>query len=130
MRIDGLYSRQIVSGDRGEALTKAASQMRSNNVSALPVLVDGKLVGILTERDLARAAADGVDPNQTTLDRYMTLDPAVAHPEEDSADVASRMLENGVRHLLVVDRGALLGIISARDLMLLEAWPPRTPTAT
>ncbi len=126
MKISGLYSTDVVSGSRGDTLTTAAQLMRSSNVSALPILDGSRLVGILTERDLASAAADGVDPTHAVVDKWMSLDPAVARPDEDSEEVANRMLANGVRHVLVVDKNSLVGVISSRDLMVLEAWPRRT----
>ena len=54
----------------------------------------------------------------------MTQHPLVATPNEDAQAVATRMLEHGIRHLPVVDGHRLLGVISARDLLMLEAWEP------
>ena len=60
----------------------------------------------------------------------MSLGPFVADPDEDSDDVVARMLDLGVRHLPILDGEALVGIVSMRDLLLLEAlrrWSPPAP---
>jgi CBS domain-containing protein len=68
--------------------------------------------------------ADGLDGGSISVAERMTPDPAVASPEEDSTVVAGRMAELGVRHLPVVDHGRLVGMVSARDLLIVEATPP------
>jgi CBS domain-containing protein len=82
----------------------------------------GRLVGILTERDVARALADGVDPVETVVGEYMTRDPITVTPGTDAADAAVTMLELGVRHLPVTEAGTVVGMLSSRDLLSLEAW--------
>jgi CBS domain-containing protein len=120
MRIGQLSRSELVTGALADTLSQAASRMRYADVSALPVVEAGELVGILTERDLTRAAAEGVDPRGHTVAAFMSLGPITADPNEDSDDVAARMLELGIRHLPVVEHGKLAGIISMRDLFLLQ----------
>jgi CBS domain-containing protein len=124
MRIGELTRQTVQTADLADTLTQAASQMRFADVSALPVTEAGRLVGILTERDLARAAAEGVDPKTHTVAAYMSLGPFVADPAEDSDDVVARMLDLGVRHLPILDGDELVGMVSMRDLLLLEALRP------
>jgi len=57
----------------------------------------------------------------------MTPGPVTAAPNEGSGAVALRMLELGIRHMHVVERGRVIGIVSERDLLMLEVWPGRTP---
>ncbi|HVS05800.1 MAG TPA: CBS domain-containing protein [Candidatus Dormibacteraeota bacterium] len=120
MRIGQLSRSELVTGALADTLSQAASRMRYADVSALPVVEAGELVGILTERDLTRAAAEGVDPRSHTVAAFMSLGPITADPNEDSDDVAARMLELGIRHLPVIERGKLAGIVSMRDLFLLQ----------
>ena len=115
----------MVTADISESLSAAASRMRLADVSALPIMEEGRLVGMLTERDLTRAVADAVSPTTVGVASYMSLGLSVAGPDEDSQEVAARMLELGIRHLPVLEQGKLVGIISMRDLLLLEALRPR-----
>lgn len=126
MRIGELTRQTVQTADLADTLTQAASHMRFADVSALPVTKAGRLVGILTERDLARAAAEGVDPKTHMVAAYMSLGPFVADPAEDSDDVVARMLDLGVRHLPMLDGDELVGMVSMRDLLLLDALRPVT----
>jgi CBS domain-containing protein len=125
MRIRELTQRTVVTADISESLSAAASRMRQADVSALPITEEGRPVGILTERDLTRAVADAVNPATVGVASYMSLELTVASPDEDSQEVAARMLELGIRHLPVQEAGEVVGIISMRDLLLLEVLRPR-----
>jgi CBS domain-containing protein len=127
MRIRELTQRAVVTADISESLSAAASRMRLADVSALPITEAGRPVGMLTERDLTRAVADAVNPATVGVASYMSLELTVADPDEDSQEVAARMLEQGIRHLPVQDAGKIVGIISMRDLLLLEALRPKAP---
>ena len=82
-------------------------------------VVDGmKLLGLITERDLVRAMANGADLDQVTVSSFMSRDPDIFSPEFDVWEAAEWLAESGYRHLPVVEDGALLGIISVRDLLL------------
>jgi CBS domain-containing protein len=107
-----------------DTIQHAASVMRGARVGALVVFDGDRLAGIITERDLVPIVADGLDGGSISVAERMTPDPAVASPEEDSTVVAGRMAELGVRHLPVVDHGRLVGMVSARDLLIVEATPP------
>lgn len=124
MRIRELTQPKVVTADISESLSAAASRMRLADVSALPIMEEGRLVGMLTERDLTRAVGDAVSPARVGVASYMSLGLSVAGPDEDSQEVAARMLELGIRHLPVLEQGKLVGIISMRDLLLLEALRP------
>jgi CBS domain-containing protein len=82
-------------------------------------VVDGmKLLGLITERDLVRAMANGADLDRVTVSSFMSRDPDIFSPEFDVWEAAEWLAESGYRHLPVVEDGALLGIISVRDLLL------------
>jgi CBS domain-containing protein len=125
MRIRELTQRTVVTADISESLSAAASRMRLADVSALPITEAGRPVGILTERDLTRAVADAVNPATVGVASYMSLELTVASPDEDSQEVAARMLQLGIRHLPVQEAREIVGIISMRDLLLLEVLRPR-----
>ena len=97
----------------------AATMVRGGFGSA--VVLEGRSVaGILTERDVLRAAASGADLTRSSLSRWMTPDPVTARPEVDSDEAAELMLGRGFRHLPVVESGELVGIVSLRDLLSLR----------
>ena len=123
MKVRALYRPEAVSADPDEALGDAAGRMQYQEIGSLAVIEHGRLIGILTERDLARALADGIDPFGTPVRSYMTEEPLLTvTPETDAGKVAATMLEQGVRHLPVLEGGQVVGMVSARDLLSLEAW--------
>jgi CBS domain-containing protein len=99
-------------------LADVAREMRQEDSDSIAVMEDGRLVGIITERDLVRAIADGVDPKQATANVIMTPNPATVSVEEDVSVVAMKMMRLGIRHLPVVDAmGTPVGLLSARNLV-------------
>jgi CBS domain-containing protein len=100
-------------------LADAARRMRHERVGAVAVMVSGRLIGIITERDLMRAVADGVDPERALASERMTPNPSTIDRDELATTAAERMIGLGVRHLPVIDDGRVVGVISARDLLRL-----------
>jgi CBS domain-containing protein len=99
-------------------LAEVAREMRQEDIDSVAVMDDGRLVGIITERDLVRAIADGVDPKQATATVVMSANPATVGTEEDISVVALKMMRLGIRHLPVVDAmGKPVGLLSARNLV-------------
>jgi signal-transduction protein with cAMP-binding, CBS, and nucleotidyltransferase domain len=82
-----------------ETLDEAADRMNWHQVGALPVFDGQQLVGIITERDLTAALAEGAAPAGTPVSEYMTPAPTVLGPDSELVEAAHRMLELGVRHL-------------------------------
>jgi CBS domain-containing protein len=83
-----------------------------------------RLVGIVTERDMIAALAEGADPATATVADYMTDQPVTVAPDDDLEVAARRMAELGVRHLPVVDGHQLVGVLSVRDLLSDQASMP------
>jgi CBS domain-containing protein len=82
------------------------------------VVVQGRmLLGILTERDVLRAAAAEDDLRAAPVERWMTPEPETALPDLDTEEAVSLMLSRGFRHLPVVLDGELLGMVSLRDVL-------------
>jgi CBS domain-containing protein len=133
MRVGVLVNPGVVWAEADEPLAELARRMRSHRVGALPIRDGDRLLGIVTEQDIVQAVADGVAATALAGER-LSPDPALVSPTEDCADAALRMLELGVRHLLVMERDAVIGVVSARDLLMLGAWPggipPVAPAAT
>jgi CBS domain-containing protein len=118
-----LMAKSIMSGDPRQTLRDAAAEMRTHRISALAVLDGNAIVGIITERDLLRAIADGRNPSVTHVSQYMTHSPKTIEAAEPAARAAAVMIKQRVRHLPVTDEGRLIGFLSARDLLALNPWP-------
>jgi CBS domain-containing protein len=81
--------------------------------------------GLVSERDVVRAIAEGADVDRTRASEIMTEDIAFAHPEEGVLDVAHRMLHDEIRHLPVVEDDVVIGVISIRDALQALSADPR-----
>jgi CBS domain-containing protein len=123
MRVSERCRRVLIVTLPEETMLGAATRMRRYDVSALPVYRRHRLVGIVTERDVVSAIADGADPATTRVADYMTDRPVTVRPDEDVEVAVRRMAELGVRHLPVVDGNRLVGVLSMRDLQA----PARVP---
>jgi Predicted signal-transduction protein containing cAMP-binding and CBS domains len=130
MKVESVYHPAVACLGPDASLSEAASLMRAGEFGSMAIYEGDRLAGILTETDLVRAVADHRDLASTTVSEYMSLDPVTAGLDEDSMEVAERMVRNGFRHLPVVEKGRLIGMVSARDLLQVEAWPPARHRAT
>jgi CBS domain-containing protein len=93
-----------------------ATVLRENGISSVVVVEDGRLAGIVTERDLVNLVADGGDPRTTKVADRMSKDLDTVDPKTDIAEAADHMARLKIRHLPVLQDGELAGIISIRDL--------------
>jgi CBS domain-containing protein len=117
MKVSDLQHHELFTAQADESLDVAADRMNWHQVGALPVLEGRQLVGIITERDVTTAMAEGADAVTTPVSDYMTPAPEVLQPDSELADAAHRMLELGVRHLPIVRSGLLVGVLSIRDVL-------------
>ena len=119
-------SRDLLTVEPALALGEVARRMVAKDVGAVVVLDGDELVGILTERDVLRAVADGISDDTRVADR-MTRQPDTIDPDESMQQAAVLMIHGGFRHLPVVEGGAVVGMLSIRDLMrvVLEDSVPR-----
>jgi len=97
-----------------DTLGEVAEKMRAQNVGAAVVRDHGKLIGILTERDMLRAMAARVHTSEARVRQWMTEDPITAPPDMTAEHAAEVMLSHGFRHLPVVEGPNVLGIVSLR----------------
>src|SRR3954463_5762746 len=96
----------------------AAYLMKERRVGAVLVISEGRLAGIFTERDaLFRVIAEGRDPAKTELQDVMTANPRTITPDRPFGHALHMMHEGGFRHVPVVEGGAPLGVVSARDAL-------------
>ncbi|HET7517250.1 MAG TPA: CBS domain-containing protein [Actinomycetes bacterium] len=117
MKVSYLHQHELFTAQTDESLDVAADRMSWHQVGALPVLEGQHLAGIITERDVTAAMAEGADPVITPVSDYMTPAPEVLRPDSELADAAHLMLELGIRHLPIVRSGHLVGVLSIRDVL-------------
>lgn len=110
---------QIYHADADQKVMEVAQSMVERNIGAVPVLRNGRLVGIFSERDLMkRVVVEGRDPHATRVSDVMTPDPFVVSPNEDEETCLLIMKQHGFRHLPICDGDRLVGLVSLRDLLL------------
>jgi len=100
-----------------ETLGEAVSRLVNHNCGALIVLQAGKMVGIISERDVLKACAELTGPLEATVDERMTRDLVTAEPQDEVEDVMGLMTYHRIRHLPVVKDGGLAGIVSIGDIV-------------
>jgi CBS domain-containing protein len=100
----------------------AARFMMEHNIGALPVLRNGQLAGILSERDIMnRVVAVGRTPGTTAVSEVMTANPRSVSADESVEECLFIMREFGFRHLPIVDGKDLKGLVSLRDILMHQA---------
>ena len=118
MNVRDLPPGRLLTVDPETHLEEVARTMRLEDSDSIAVMSEARLAGIITERDLVRAIADGVNPKKATARVIMTPNPATVAADEDVNVVALRMVRLGIRHLPVVDEeGTPIGLLSARNLV-------------
>lgn len=117
MRLDALVSGAAAVVGPETSLASAARFMVDEDAAALAVIGGRELIGILTDRDLVRAAAAGIAMDDVPVSEWMSEAPDTVPPGVSIAEAAEWMLEMGYRHLPVVDNDELLGIVDVRDLL-------------
>ncbi|MFF5260930.1 cyclic nucleotide-binding/CBS domain-containing protein [Actinomadura viridis] len=122
MLIGNVYRPMVLSCQAHESLVAVARRMVERKVGALAVLDGDRVAGIITERDLVGALAGAADPAAEKVAAYASLHLRTAGLDEDSQEVARRMLDADIRHLPVDDHGRVVGMVSMRDLLALETW--------
>jgi len=101
-----------------DTLGEVAERMSAVNVGAVVVKDYGRLIGILTERDMLKAMAARVHTSDARVREWMTEDPLTATAEMDVENAAQVMLEHNFRHLPIVDdNGAVIGLVSLRRVV-------------
>lgn len=111
-----LMNTRVAATTPGTPVAEAAAGMIKANVGSAVVMQGPFLAGILTERDVLRAAASGEDLSASLVSAWMTPDPQSASPDTPAEEGAQIMLLNGFRHLPIVEDRKVCGVVSLRDL--------------
>ncbi len=119
MEIGPLTTRAVLTVKEDDSLRDAAVGMVERGVGSAVVLVDRKPVGIVTDRDVMRAYAQGTDGSTRNVADYLSRRLLTAPATMSVREAAQIMRDRGFRHLVVVDdAGALVGVFSMRDLVV------------
>jgi CBS domain-containing protein len=119
---DLVKDRKVYSVDADKTVVEAARFMMEHNIGALPVLRNGELVGMFSERDIMnRVVAVGRMPGQTKVGEVMTANPRSVSVDETVENCLFLMREFGFRHLPIVEGKQLKGLISVRDVLFRDS---------
>jgi CBS domain-containing protein len=118
---DIVKNREVFTVQRGQTILEAAKFMVEKGIGAVAVLHEDRLVGIFSERDLLkRIVAKGLDPAKIKIEQAMTSNLVTAHPNESYEACLAKMQSHGIRHLVIASGDRLVGVISLRDLMMID----------
>jgi len=114
-------NRDVFTVQRGQTVIEAVKFMVEKGIGAVAVLNEDRLVGIFSERDLMkRIVAKGLDPQQVKIEQVMTSNLVTAHPSESHEACLAKMQAHSIRHLVIASGEQLVGVISLRDLMMID----------
>jgi CBS domain-containing protein len=116
MRVGDVMSGNLLTTDSTTPLQQAAERMCDRGIGAILVLAGDSVAGILTERDVLRAVAQG-GVEGTKVAAWMTRDPETVTVDDSTTRAAELMIRGGFRHVPVLDGNRPVGIVSIRDLM-------------
>jgi CBS domain-containing protein len=117
VEIGPLVTQQVLSVGPDHSLLDTARMMSERKVGAAIVQTDEGHPAIITERDVLRAVSEGANLSLTTVSVYMTSTPVCASCEWDVVEAAKIMRRGGFRHLIVLNDGSVVGMLSIRDLV-------------
>ncbi len=122
MKVEEMMSRRLFALPESATAEAAARLMSKENIGLLPVLVKGRLAGVVTDRDLmTRCIAEGCAPSETPLENIMTRKVVYTRPEETVLEASRLMARHRVRRLPVCRGDAVVGVLSLGDLARRES---------
>jgi len=116
LAVRDVMTTSVVTTSPDSPVADAAAAMVRHKVGSALIIQSRFLTGILTERDVLRAAASGRDLTNSPVSEWMTKDPEQASPETTVEDALQLMLLHGFRHLPVLEGREVCGVVSLRDL--------------
>ena len=121
MTVRESMSTEVLTVGPSHTIREASKMMRAHHVGAVVVVdPEGEGAGILTERDVLTALAEGADPDKETVADHLTAEIVYAAPGWTLTEAAEAMMRGGFRHLVVLEEGEVAGILSVRDIV--RSW--------
>ncbi len=117
MSIESLFTREILRTAPDATLAQVAEAMVANDAGSMLVFDADALVGMITERDIVRAAVRVPDIRQARVSEYMSPDPWVVPVQWSARQVATRMINHGIQHAPVTRDDVVMGVVSSFDLL-------------
>jgi CBS domain-containing protein len=115
--ISEVMTRDVRATEPSATIVDAAKTMAREDIGPMPVVQAGRIVGIVTDRDIVvRVIAAGKDPKSTTVGEIASSDLVTVSPDDDLDDALTRMAQNQVRRLPVVEGDRLVGIVAQADV--------------
>ena len=115
--IKEVMTRDVRACEPNATVAEAAKVMAQEDVGPVPIVEDGRLVGIVTDRDIVvRVVAEGRDPNATTVKEIASTDLVTVSPDDDLDEALHLLAERQVRRLPVVEGDRLVGIVAQADI--------------
>ena len=111
-----IMTSDVLTVEPSDTIGETAQKMVERGVSSAVVSDYGNLVGIVTERDLTRAVAGRVHSSEARVREWMTSEPVTLTRDASPEEAARVMLDNGFRHIPIVDGESIVGIVSIRDV--------------
>jgi CBS domain-containing protein len=127
MYVSEVMTKASVTESPSEPIKAAASRMWAQQTGSLLVMEGGSLVGIITERDVMKCIARGLDVESTPVSAVMTRGVQTVSPMTTVGDAARQMASRWIRHLPVVDESGVVGMVSQRDLVGIFAALAKEP---
>lgn len=117
MKVKDIMTKDIASLCSDDSVEKAAQLMSQYDVGSIPVCSGEKVIGIVTDRDIAlRSSANSQNTKQQKVQDIMSSSPVVGSPEMDVRDAARIMSQEQIRRLPIVDHNSLVGIVALGDI--------------
>ncbi|MFL0196090.1 CBS domain-containing protein [Clostridium sp. WILCCON 0269] len=116
MKVKNIMTKSVASLNPDDTVQKAAQVMQENNVGSIPVCQGGKVIGIITDRDISIRAEVTEGAGSKTVRDIMSSNPVTVSPDMDVQDVSRIMSERQIRRVPVVENNNIVGIVSLGDL--------------
>jgi CBS domain-containing protein len=117
MKVRDIMTNEVATATLDSTVEDIAGMMKEEDTGAIPVVDDGELAGIVTDRDIViRCIAEGKDPAETTVEDILTEELHTIEPDADVDEAARLMSDRQIRRLPVVEQGELIGVISLGDI--------------
>lgn len=111
-------TRGVIVAERTDKIIDVAKLMAANNIGAVLIVANEKLVGIVSERDVVtRVVANNLDPTTTSVQNIMTKRVITGDLKDGLDKIYKALCQASFRHLPIVDKGKLVGIVSKRDIL-------------